>query len=282
MIQIDIAKGCGFCFGVREAIKKAEQSAAEFGAVQMLGDIVHNEHVVQDLKNKGIRVVQTIDDINPEQPLLFRAHGTEQQIVEDIQSRELHTIDATCPLVTEIHKEIRELEAEGRKLFIIGDHGHDEVRGIASQVENAAVIADVEEAKALPRMKKTGIVSQSTQMLENFREIVGIVAEKSKDLRVVNTICHPTRQNQTEIVRVASENELVLVIGSQTSANTKRLVAVAKKYNGRTYQVEKPDDVQADWLKGIQKVGISAGASTPDYLIQDVVEYVKQVSEGQL
>lgn len=279
MIRINVAKGCGFCFGVREAIKKAERAADEYGAIQMLGDIVHNEHVVQDLEKKGVCIVNSIDDIDPEKPLLFRAHGTEKEVVEAVHKKGLMTIDATCPLVLEIHHEIKAMEAEGRKLFIIGDHGHDEVRGIASQVKEATVISTAEEAQALPRMKKTGIVSQSTQMLENFREIAGIIAEKSKDLRAINTICHPTRMNQTEIVRVATNNDLVIVIGSQNSANTKRLAAVAKKYNANTYQVEKVGDIQDYWFKNITTVGISAGASTPDVLIEAVIGQVQFLSE---
>ena len=282
LIKIDLARGCGFCFGVREAIKKAQKAANDYGDVQMLGDIVHNEHVVQDLAKKGIHVVENLDAVDSSRPLLLRAHGTEKAIVAAAAERNLFTIDATCPLVLDIHKEIKELEAERRTIFIIGDHDHDEVRGIQSQVDKATVLSSPKEAKAIPRLKKAGVVSQSTQAMENFTAIVAILAEKIHDLRVVNTICHPTRQNQTEIKRIAAENELVIVIGSQTSANSKRLREVAAAINPRSYQVENAAELQPQWFENVQSVGISAGASTPDSQIQELIARIRQIDEARL
>jgi 4-hydroxy-3-methylbut-2-en-1-yl diphosphate reductase len=282
LIKIDLARGCGFCFGVREAIKKAQKASQDYGDVQMLGDIVHNEYVVQDLAAQGIHVVENLDAVDSSKPLLFRAHGTEKAIVTEAAERHLFTIDATCPLVLDIHKEIKELEAEGRTLFIVGDHGHDEVRGIQSQVEKATILSSPNEAEPIPRLKKAGVVSQSTQAMENFTAIVAILAEKVHDLRVVNTICHPTRQNQTEIKRIAAENDLVIVIGSQTSANSKRLREVAAAINPKSYQVETAAELQPEWFENVRLVGISAGASTPDSLIQELIVRIRQIDETRL
>jgi len=180
-------------------------------------------------------------------------------------------------LVIEIHDEIKKLEAEGRRTIIIGDHGHDEVVGIAAQVENPIILANVEEAKALRKMKKAGVVSQSTQMIENVQEIINVLVEKVFDLRFVNTICFPTRRNHEQIKELATKCEVMIVIGSFTSANSKRLTQLALERNKRSYQLTNADDLEKSWFENCETVGISAGASTPDDIIRDVVEKIKEI-----
>ena len=276
-MKILVAKDAGYCFGVRDAVNLAYDTAKDHGEVYMLGTIVHNEKVVEDLSKAGTKVVDKIDEVRKDKPILFRAHGTAPRVWDKAKNKNLNIIDATCPLVIEIHDEIKKLEAEGRRTIIIGDHGHDEVVGIAAQVENPIILANVEEAKALRKMKKAGVVSQSTQMIENVQEIINVLVEKVFDLRFVNTICFPTRRNHEQIKELATQCEVMIVIGSFTSANSKRLTQLALERNKRSYQLTNADDLEKSWFENCETVGISAGASTPDDIIRDVVEKIKEI-----
>ncbi|MBT6871320.1 MAG: 4-hydroxy-3-methylbut-2-enyl diphosphate reductase [Candidatus Marinimicrobia bacterium] len=269
-MKITVAKDAGYCFGVRDAVNMAYDSAEEFGNVYMLGDIVHNEQVVEDLENVGTKVVKTLDDVPKDSPILFRAHGTVNELWEEAKSKKMNIIDATCPLVHEIHHEVKRLAEDGRQIIIIGDHGHDEVVAIANQVENSIIISSTLEASKLRKMKKVGVVSQSTQMIENVQGIMNILMEKVFDLHFVNTICYPTKRNHEQIKTLAMVNDVMIIIGSFTSANSKRLAELSSERNPNSYQVMCAEDLNVDWFKNKNSVGISAGASTPDYLIDEV------------
>jgi len=276
-MKILLAKDAGYCFGVRDAVNLAYDTAKDHGDVYMLGTIVHNEKVVEDLSKSGTKVVDELVEVPSDKPILFRAHGTAPNVWDKANQKKLNIIDATCPLVTEIHDEIKKLEAEGRRTIIIGDHGHDEVVGIAAQVKDPIILANVKEAKALRKMKKAGVVSQSTQMIENVQEIINVLMQKVFDLRFVNTICFPTRRNHEQIKGLATQCEVMIVIGSFTSANSKRLTQLALERNKRSYQVTCADDMEAFWFENCETVGISAGASTPDDIIRNVVEKIKEI-----
>jgi 4-hydroxy-3-methylbut-2-enyl diphosphate reductase len=278
-MKILVAKDAGYCFGVRDAVNLAKKSGDDFQEVYMLGDIVHNETVVDDLNKKGSKVVDSLNDIPEDKPVLFRAHGTDPETWKKAQKKKLNIIDATCPLVTEIHEEIKELESENRRTIIIGDHNHDEVVGIAAQVKDPIIISCVDEAKELGKMKRAGVVSQSTQMIENVQEIINVLSEKVYDLRFVNTICFPTRRNHDQIRKLSNICDLMIVIGSFTSANSKRLTQLSLERNKNSFQVTCADDIDESWFDGVESVGISAGASTPDNLIEDVISKVKLFSK---
>ena len=278
-MKILVAKDAGYCFGVRDAVNLAKKSGDDFQEVYMLGDIVHNETVVEDLNKRGSKVVDSLNDIPEDKPVLFRAHGTDPETWKKAQKKKLNIIDATCPLVTEIHEEIKELESENRRTIIIGDHNHDEVVGIAAQVKDPIIISCVDEAKELGKMKRAGVVSQSTQMIENVQEILNVLSEKVYDLRFVNTICFPTRRNHDQIKKLSNICDLMIVIGSFTSANSKRLTQLSLERNKNSFQVTCADDINESWLDGVESVGISAGASTPDNLIEDVIAKVKLFSK---
>ena len=278
-MKILVAKDAGYCFGVRDAVNLAKKTGEEYDSVFMLGDIVHNEHVVSDLGKSGSVVVNKLDEIPEDKPVLFRAHGTDPAVWKEAQKKKLNIIDATCPLVTDIHEEIKILESEKRKTIIIGDHGHDEVMGIAAQVKNPIIISNVEEAHLLRKMKRAGVVSQSTQMIENVQEIINVLMEKVYDLRFVNTICFPTRRNHEQIKELAEICDLMIVIGSFTSANSKRLTQLSLARNKNSYQVMDENDLDKAWFDDIKSVGISAGASTPDDIINKVIEKVKIISK---
>tara|TARA_X000000368_G_scaffold68873_1_gene49788 strand:- start:4890 stop:5771 length:882 start_codon:yes stop_codon:yes gene_type:complete len=278
-MKIILAKSSGYCFGVRDAVNAAYDASKEHGEVYMLGDIVHNENVVQDLEKEGVKVVENLEDIPEDKPVLFRAHGTSKEVWEEAEDKKMNIIDATCPLVHDIHREVKELHAEGRKIIIIGDHGHDEVVGIASQVDNAIIISSIEEAEQLRKTKKAGIVSQSTQAIENVQDIINILMTKVVDLRFINTICFPTKRNHQQIKELSIITDMVIIIGSFTSANSKRLTELSLERNKNTYQVTNATEIDSSWFKNnINSVGISAGASTPDWIISSVIEKVKELT----
>ena len=276
-MKIIVAKDAGYCFGVRQAVDRAFKTSKEHGDVYMLGHVVHNENVVKDLEKSGTKVVDSLEQVPSNKPLLFRAHGTEPNIWEQARKKKLNIVDATCPLVTEIHEEVRRLEKEGRQIIIIGDHGHDEIIGISTQVKNPIIISDVNEAQKLKKLKRVGVVSQSTQMIENIQDIISVLLTKVSDLHFVNTICFPTKRNHEQIKRLARTADILIIIGSFTSANSKRLTQLALERNPCSYQVTSVDDIQNEWFADAGTVGISAGASTPDNVIQDVIKHVKNI-----
>jgi 4-hydroxy-3-methylbut-2-enyl diphosphate reductase len=276
-MKILLAKDAGYCFGVRDAVDLAYETAEKYGDVYMLGHIVHNENVVHALDEAGAKVVDNLDEVPDDKPILFRAHGTSVDTWVDAKAKDMNIVDATCPLVWEIHEEVKKLESEGRKIIIVGDHGHDEVVGIASQVKDPIIVGTPEEAQALRKTKRAGVVSQSTQTIENVQEIINIIMTKVFDLRFVNTICFPTKRNQIQIKELAKQCDVMIVIGSFTSANSKRLTALAKARNKNSYQVTCADEIQTDWLAGAEVVGLSAGASTPDNIIDEVLAKIKEI-----
>ena len=276
-MKIYVAKDAGYCFGVRDAVNLAYDTVDKHGEVYMLGTIVHNERVIDNLAKVGSKVVASLDDVPPDKPVLFRAHGTPPEVWEKAKKKKINLIDATCPLVVDIHHEIKKLESENRRTIIIGDHGHDEVSAIAAQVKKPIIIANVDEANKLRKMKKAGVVSQSTQMIENVQDIMNVLMEKVFDLRFVNTICYPTRRNHSQIKELAVNCDVMIVIGSFTSANSKRLTQLALERNKKAYQVTSNEELNARWFENCEKVGISAGASTPDEIIQEVVNAIKKI-----
>ena len=269
-MKIIIAQDAGYCFGVRDAVNLAYETAKKHGEVYMLGDIVHNENVISDLDEAGAKVVDNIDKVPKDKPILLRAHGTKRNIWLEANNRKMNVVDATCPLVHEIHNEVKKLSEDGRQIFVIGDHGHDEVVAIADQVPKTIIIASVEEAKKIKKYKKAGVVSQSTQTIENVQEIINVLMQKVFDLHFVNTICYPTKRNQEQIKKLAIKSDVMLIIGSFTSANSKRLTLLSKLVNKNTYQVTSVKGIKEKWFEKCNSVGISAGASTPDYLIEEV------------
>ena len=280
-MEITVAKDAGYCFGVRDAVNLAFEAGREHGEVYMLGDIVHNEQVVEDLGRAGAKVVASLDDVPDGSSVLFRAHGTAVQVWDQVKAKNIKVVDATCPLVQEIHDEVRRISADGRQVIIIGDHGHDEVIGIASQVSNPIIVATPEEARGLRKMKRAAVVSQSTQMIENVQAIMAILMTRIFDLHFVNTICFPTKRNHEQIKELAEESDVMIVIGSFTSANSKRLTQLALERNPRSYQVTRGADIEDAWFEGAHKVGISAGASTPDYLIDEVRARIEALSTAR-
>ena len=278
-MKIHLAESAGFCSGVKRAVRLALETAEkENSPVYMLGDIVHNEHVVRELHRTGITVVDSLEQIEFG-VLLIRAHGAAPDLYKAARHKGLKIVDATCPLVLEIHKFARQLEEEGYQIVVIGDHGHDEVEGIAAQVEESIVISSPEEVVQHFRRKtaRIGVVLQSTQDIQNVQEILGLLAGRCRELKLFNTICGPTTRHQEEIRRLPKENDVMIIIGSHTSANTCRLTAISKELNPKSYQVESAGDLKPEWFERVKSVGVSAGASTPDNIIQEVIERIQML-----
>ena len=278
-MKITITKDAGYCFGVRDAVNIAYDAAKKYGKVSMLGSIVHNEQVVADLDNAGVNIISNLDEIEENSPILFRAHGTVNNLWDEAKTRELNIIDATCPLVYEIHHEVKKIAEDGRQIIIIGDHGHDEVVAISDQVEKSIVIANPDEAMTIRKIKRAGVVTQSTQAIENVTEILNILMTKIFDLHFINTICYPTKRNHDQVKEIADTHDIIIIIGSFTSANSKRLTQLAKKRNSNVYQVACADELNPKWFNNKDSIGISAGASTPDYLIREVNDKIKNIYE---
>lgn len=276
-MDVYLAESAGCCFGVKRAINMAlETAAGQNGPIYMLGDIVHNEHVVRQIEQASVQVVASLEQI-PAGTLLIRAHGAVPDVYDTARRKGLTIIDATCPLVLEIHKIARDLEQQGYTMIIIGDHGHDEVVGIAGHLQSSVVVSTSEEALQLERASRIGVVVQSTQNIEDVQHIIAILAGKCRELRFVNTICPATTARQRDIRQLPQDYDAVIIIGSYTSANTCRLREISQTINPNTYQIESADDLCPEWIDGVSSVAVSAGASTPDNVIRAVLDKLESL-----
>jgi 4-hydroxy-3-methylbut-2-enyl diphosphate reductase len=278
-MKIDLAKTAGFCFGVKRAIDIAFKSAASGEKVYMLGDIVHNEEVVKQVRASGIKKIEKLGP-GENKALLIRAHGADLSTLQKAAQLGYKIIDATCPMVKEIQKTARSMEEQGYRIIIIGDQKHDEVRGIVGHLKGQAVIIDSADTipfSAVKKIKKAAVVVQSTQNIDNVLKITNILEKKIPELLFFNTICKPTRIRQEEIKKMPLQNDVVIIIGSKKSANTKRLYQISASLNKRSYWINSKKDIRQDWFKGADKVGITAGASTPDSTTRDIIKYIKQL-----
>jgi 4-hydroxy-3-methylbut-2-enyl diphosphate reductase len=279
-MKVNVAKSAGFCFGVKRALAIALETAGSESKVYMLGDIVHNEDVVRLINKAGIKKINKLSS-GRNKILLIRAHGVCRDIIKKASRLGYKIIDATCPMVKEIHKIAQEVEKKGYEIIVIGDKRHDEVHGITGQLEGKAIIIDGLRHipfERIKRIKRAAILVQSTQNLEKVDTIIETIKPYIKDLEFFNTICQPTRIKQEEIKRMPQDNDVMIIIGSKTSANTRRLYEISKSLNKKTYWVKAKKEIRRVWFKNVKRVGVTAGASTPDSTTQDIVTYLKQIS----
>lgn len=276
-MQIHLAKSAGFCFGVRRAIKIARSLASSRKPVFMLGDLVHNETVIKELEEAGIRKIKRLTS-GRNGRLLIRAHGASRRTLALARRHGYALVDATCPMVREIHRIVRAMDRQERRVIVIGDRRHDEVLGIIGQIAHRAVIIDHAEHipwKALHHVRKAAIVVQSTQNLDRVLPIVEQLKARIADVRFFNTICKPTRMKQEEIKVLPLQNDAILIIGSRTSANTKRLYEISKALNSRTHWIQSAQELDPRWFKKVRSLGITAGASTPETTTRDVIARIR-------
>jgi len=278
-MQIKLAKSAGFCFGVKRALEIALKTSLLGKKVYMLGEIVHNENVVKLIENAGIKKVKRLKK-SKNAVLLIRAHGTSINIFKKAISLGYNIVDATCPMVKEIHRVAKEMEKKGYRIIVIGDKNHDEVRGIIGQLKRRALVIDKLGKTSLNKIKKTAkacIVVQSTQNLDKTLEIADAIKRYIPDLVFFNTICKPTRTKQAEIKTMPLENDLMIIIGSKNSANTKRLYEISHALNKKTRWVNSKKDIKISWLKDARRIGITAGASTPQETIAEITSYIRSI-----
>ncbi len=279
-MEIILAKSAGFCFGVKRATQMAFDASHNYEQLHSLGPLIHSPQVVEKLEKEGVRVCHMVDEI-PTGGVIIRSHGVTAEELEQIQGRNLDIVDATCPFVKKAQDYASLLSEEGYLLVLVGEADHPEVQGIYSYAKgDTIVVASAAEAQALPNNKKIGIVAQTTQSLENFSEIVAICLAKAKELRVFNTICDATTVRQSEARKIATEVDLMLVIGGYNSANTSRLASLCREQQTRTEHIETAEQLKAEWFKGVGRVGVTAGASTPLWIIEEVIERLQRVAEG--
>jgi 4-hydroxy-3-methylbut-2-enyl diphosphate reductase len=280
MMEIVLAKSAGFCFGVRRATQMAFEAAAEHDQICSLGPVIHSPQVVKGLAEQGVQVVDSVDDIPPGS-VIIRSHGVTMDEMEKVQQNDLTIVDATCPFVKKAQEYAARLSVEGYDVVIVGEVEHPEVQGIVSYSGEAVVhvVADAEQAEALPRMKRVGIVAQTTQLYENLKEIMDVCLAKSQELRVFNTICDATSVRQNEAREIASTVDLMFVIGGHASANTTRLARICQAIQPHTYHVETAEEIIPDWFSRAIKVGVTAGASTPRWLIDEVVARIAELGK---
>jgi 4-hydroxy-3-methylbut-2-enyl diphosphate reductase len=280
--RIEKAKGIGFCFGVRRALNILEKAARERGTVETLGAIVHNRPVLDRLAGIGVRIASGVDDVQGG-VVAISAHGVSPQLKQEIKSRHIEVIDTTCPFVHRAQIAARRLARAGFFTIVYGDAYHPEVKGVLGWAGGRGM-ATVDEQlvtgiKPLPR--RLGILSQTTQIPEHFNEfVVQLISHtlgKDSELRIVDTICHDIRERQAHALELARRVGLMLVIGGHSSANTNRLTQLCSEVT-RTYLIETAAEIQTSWLEGEHHIGITAGASTADETIDEVVTRLKLVT----
>ncbi|UCE25212.1 MAG: 4-hydroxy-3-methylbut-2-enyl diphosphate reductase [Candidatus Zixiibacteriota bacterium] len=285
--KIIIADHHGFCMGVKRAINIAEETARqETGRVTILNEIVHNEAVVDKFNRQGVGQAFSVDDVN-EGTLIISAHGIAPGIIESARAKRLKVIDATCPLVSRIYTIINKIVSNGYHVIHYGDPNHDETHGIVGHApDHITVVSSREELLSLPdwQDRKLGLTVQTTAHLEHFADVEKLAKEKWPHIEIFNTICNATTKRQNAIMDLAPQVEIVLVVGSKSSANSRRLVRISEAICGRGILIGSAADIDADWFaeRGkVEAVGISAGASTPDFLVDEVIERLVEISGGR-
>ncbi|MCP4653746.1 MAG: 4-hydroxy-3-methylbut-2-enyl diphosphate reductase [Candidatus Omnitrophica bacterium] len=275
-MRINLAKSAGFCFGVKRALKIALDSASCADDIEMLGDIVHNNNVVKQVNKAGIKTITRLH-CGKNKKLLIRAHGSSLKTLRKARSLGYEIVDATCPMVCEIHKIAIKMERNGYNIIVIGDKKHDEVLGIVGQLKSKVLVIDAKEKVPFVKWNKVAIVVQSTQDTDKVQKVVDQLKKNIKNVQFFNTICNPTITKQKEIKSMACANDVMVIIGSKTSANTKRLHEISKSINKCSYWIESKSQIKSNWFSQVKTVGITAGASTPDDTTSDVIKYIKNL-----
>lgn len=272
-MEVVLAEYLGFCYGVKRAIKIARENASTDNKIAAtLGPIIHNPQMVTRLKDDGVGAINSLDEMD-KGTVIIRSHGVGPDIYKEARAKNLTLVDATCPHVRRAQLAAKALVDEGYNVVIVGEKNHPEVKSIFEWTNDTATIVEsIEEAETVEKCVKLGIVSQTTFSGENFKKIVMTLLDKSQELKIERTICTATLERQKAAVELAEKVDLMLVIGGKNSANTTRLYQLCKE-KCATYHIETADELSDQWFDKIKKIGITAGASTPDWIIKEV--YVK-------
>ena len=281
-MEVKVASSAGFCFGVKRAVEMVYNEINNSDNIYTYGPIIHNEEVVKDLESKGVKVISKESDFAGTQKgtVIIRSHGVGKSTYEMLEKYGHKIIDATCPFVKKIHNIVREASENGEQVVVIGNKTHPEVVGInlwCSENKPAITIENTEEAVDfdIPKDEKVCIVSQTTFNLNKFNELVEILKKKGYYINVVNTICNGTDVRQREAIKIANDSDAVIVIGGLSSSNTQKLFEICRRECNNTQYIQTLNDLDVDSLRDVKKVGITAGASTPNNIIEEVQNYVR-------
>lgn len=278
-MNIRIAKHAGFCSGVDRAYKIAVEAASSGMPTYILGRLVHNSKVVAELESKGVKSINDISEINIGEAcaIVISAHGVGPQVYKELEGKCSKIIDTTCPFVKKAQRKAHELAEQGYQVVIIGDKKHAEVKGIMGWAGDGAIVVENPSDVASLKVKdKVGVVAQTTQSLENFNAVVGRLKGTVKDLKVNNTLCSATSHMQSSAVELSLDSDVMLVIGDKMSANTKRLRELCENTGTDTHQIQDSSELNKEWFKAKENIGITAGASTPAGVIDEVVRAIQQ------
>jgi (E)-4-hydroxy-3-methyl-but-2-enyl pyrophosphate reductase len=279
-LEIVVARHAGFCFGVERAVELVRRARAEHqGPLATLGPLIHNPQVVAQLNSEGIGVVSSVSELSGGS-VIIPSHGVVPAIHAEAAVAGVTLIDATCPFVYKAQRAAQTLAAEGYRVIMLGDRGHPEVSAVLGHAgDDAVVIETPTEARGLPEMTKAGLLVQTTQTLARLRHTASALADHCQELRVFNTICGATQQRQEAAIELARWAEVMLVVGGRISANTARLREVCQETGAITHHIETPDEIEPAWFAGRRRVGITAGASTPQSLIEGTAARVREIAD---
>ena len=272
------ASHLGMCFGVRDAIQLAIDRAADV-PLTILGDLVHNETVLTDLRSKGIAIAHDPAQVKT-QTVMVTAHGASERTLAGTRALDLDVIEATCPLVHAAHQAVATLRRNGYHPVIIGQRGHVEVRGLTEDLDDFDVVLNEEDVLALAEHPRIGIAAQTTQPIDKVRHLVALIRRRfpQSDVRFIDTVCQPTKQRQDAAVALARQSDVVIVVGGASSNNTRELVRTCSRYCLRVHHVETESDLCPEWFLGARTVGLTAGTSTPDEIIDRVDLHIRELS----
>ena len=275
-MEATVAKTAGFCFGVKRAVEKVyEQIGKTEKPIYTYGPIIHNEQVVGDLQEKGVEVIDTLEELKTirDAVVVIRSHGVGKDVYDILKENGVEIVDATCPYVKKIHRIVEKQTAEGRRVLIVGSEDHPEVQGIKGWGdERTKVIENMDDFRRLelPEDEKLCIVSQTTFNYKKFQDLVEKISKTRYDITVLNTICNATQERQVEAMRIASQVDVMLVIGGKHSSNTQKLYDICRKECKNTYYIQTLGDFNPECISSVRSVGITAGASTPNNIIEEV------------
>lgn len=281
-MEIIVAKHMGFCGGVKRAVEMAQGAAQQAdGPVFTWGPLIHNPQVVQRLQAEGVEVTEQLNGLEGE-AFVVSAYGVEHAVLEHARAKGMRVVDATCPVVIRAHQLAYKLADEGYQLIVVGDHGHPEMVTLKEVLgDKVTIVHTLEEARRVKVRGKVGVMSQTTQSLENFRQIVAHLAVRAKELKVLNTLCPAITVRQEEAERLVEEVDTLVIIGGHHSSNTTRLAEIGRSHGLPTHHVEVPEEIDPSWFAGVQKVGVMSGASTPEWIIADVITRLREIDAAR-
>jgi len=278
-MKVKIAKEAGFCFGVKRAMKMAWDELESDADIYALGPLIHNKQAVQKYEEKGLKTIDTINDIPNNKNVIIRSHGVSKEVYDEANFKDLNIIDTTCPFVKKIHNIVNEFYEKGYKIIIIGDKNHPEIIGINGWCENSAsIIKSIDDVNNLnlDNKDKYCVVSQTTLNLELYNTLVNELSKKLDNITFKNTICSATKTRQQAAKELSVDVDCMIVIGGKHSSNTQKLVNICKE-QVPTFAIETKDDLDTEQLKNFNLIGVTAGASTPDWIIDDVMSFIESL-----